>query len=112
MRSALAVELSQLRDHVQVGLVALLLERGLEIGDERVPEREVRLRASHDLVEGAPRGGQLLRGLHPARGGGRKYSQERAEPLFVVSALPGHLTARRRGPVVSSLESLTKLNET
>ena len=83
----LSVEaLAELVDDAAVGLVALRRECLLEVGDQRLAEREVGLGARDDLVERAARGRKLLRGPHPAGGGGTQESEEHSESLFVVEA--------------------------
>src|SRR2546421_12169067 len=75
---------AKLLEELRVGLVALGLERLLQICDESRPELRVGLGAGHDLVETAARGRQLLRRLDPSPRGGRQGAQKPGDLLGVV----------------------------
>src|SRR2546426_6279770 len=103
---------AQSRDERWIGLVASLGERGLEIGDQRLAEAQVRLRTRDDLVEPTAGGRKLLCCRDPALGRGRQPTDQLSEALLVVSAGPGHPFTRPLGGRVSSFHLTTESSET
>src|SRR5206468_6662890 len=77
---------AELFDRRRCGLVALLRERGLEVGDQRLPELRVGLGPSDDLVDLAPGERQLLRRANPRFGSGRQGGDQLRQVVFVVCA--------------------------
>src|SRR6266516_1311732 len=69
-----------------LGLVALLRQRCLEVGDERLTELGVRFRPSDDAVELAAGDRQLLCSSHPRFGRWRKGSDQLSQSVFVEYA--------------------------
>ena len=74
----------ELCEDARARLVAFGRECMLEVGDQRGAEGEIRLGARDDVVERAASARQLLRGPHPAGGGGAQEAEEHTETRFVV----------------------------